>query len=648
MPIALRQNLCMRAAILAGCLLFQTAWVTAQDNPVTGETATVTATINPKLQKETGRNIIIIGRETLQQFPVQSIDEVLRYAAGIEVQQRGPQGAQSDLLIRGGTFQQVLVLIDGIRLNDPLTGHFNGYIPVAPQEVERIEILKGNASALYGPDAVGGVIHIITKAFSGKKQPGGLHAGIQLQLGELGLRNIRSFFNKQEEKHYWSVGIASNNADGEQLRGIKSYFNLNTIQGAFSTQLPNNWRLAVKSALDYRKFNAQNFYTTFLSDTAEEKVNSFFNHIQVNKTNGHRVFTADAAYKILRDEYQFNNFSLPNLNRSRLFTGQILYQSRISAETEFVTGAQLMSRSIRSNDRGNHRLWHAATWFMAKHQLGKYLFMNESVRADWDDSYGWQLTPQLNISYAPNRWSFRAAMGRGIRDADFTERYNNYNKPLVTGGRIGNPELEAEETWGMEAGADYTHHPGIKVSGTLFYRKQNNLVDWAPTPYAQMPRRTNLVSTGNYALAKNIEQVNTYGAELDLYFKQKTGDNSNITFTSGITWLRSENNDSIPSFYISAHAKLLCNFGVVYEGKNILFAVNGLYKERNEQKAATTAITPVSGNYFIMNLRATARTTNKKIEIFFQAHNVFDKQYSDLLGSAMPGRWLSGGLAFSF
>lgn len=640
----------MRAGIvLCSFLLLLNIGLTAQDkNPVNGEPATVTATINPKLQRETGRNIIIIGRETLAQFPVQSIDEVLRYAAGIEVQQRGPQGAQSDLLIRGGTFQQVLLLIDGVRLNDPLTGHFSGYIPVAPQEVERIEILKGNASALYGPDAVGGVIHIITKAFSGKKQPAGVHGGFNFQLGELGLRNFRSFINQQKEKYYWSVSAASNNADGEQLRGIKSYFNLNTLQGAFSAQLPHNWKLAYKTALDYRKFNAQNFYTTFASDTAEEKVNSFFNHLQLNKTNGHRVFTTDVAYKILRDEYQFNNSSNPNLNKSRLFTAQAMYQSKITSNTEMVTGAQIMSRSIRSNDRGNHRLWHGAAWFMTKHQLGSKFFLNQSLRADWDDSYGWQLTPQVNLSYAPSRWSFRAAMGRGIRDADFTERYNNYNRARVTGGRIGNPGLDAEKTWGAEAGADYTVHPAIKISGTFFYRQQRDLIDWSPTPYAQMPRRTNLVATGSYALAKNLEQVNTYGTELDLYFKQKTGEHSHITFTSGLTWLNSENNDSIPSFYISAHAKFLCNFGAVYEGKNIVFAVNGLYKERAEQKSSSAAIMPVSKNYFILNLRASARTSNRKMELFVQAHNLFDKTYSDLLGSRMPGRWLSGGLGFSF
>jgi vitamin B12 transporter len=611
---------------------------------VTPEIATVTATINPQLQRETGRNIIIVKGTDLQHFPVNSIDELLRYAAGVEVQQRGPQGVQSDLMIRGGTFQQVLVLVDGMRLNDPLTGHFSSYIPVHPSEIERIEILKGNASALYGPDAVGGVIHIITKAFSNRAVKQGKKAGIQLQLGDFGLRNISTWFNTQQKNTYWSLGFSSNNADGNRLRGTKGFFNLNTLQGAVSTNLPNNWKLNAKLALDYRNFNAQNFYTTFSSDTATEKVNSAFSHVQLTRTKEHRRFNADISYKLLADEFQFNRSSPANENKTRQMVAQMGYQSKLSAESDFVTGMQLQQRVIRSNDRGDHQLWHGATWFLVKHRLGNHFFMNESIRADWDESYGVELTPQLNLSYTPSRWSLRAAAGKGIRDADFTERYNNYNRSLVRNGSIGNPGLEAEQTWAVEAGADYLYHPSFKLSGTVFYRNQRNLIDWTPTPYAQMPRKKNLVPTGNYALARNIEQVNTYGAELDITFKKDFESAGVLTATSGFTLLRSKNSDSIPSFYTASHAKLLYQFAVLYDGTWFNLAINGLYKERNAQSAAGINAT-ITKNYFLLNMKAAAKINNGKMNIFVQAHNLFGKEYSDLLGSRMPGRWMSGGLA---
>lgn len=104
----------------------------AQEKSNELENLTITATLAEAKQKETGRNIITLNGEAFKNLPVSSIDELLRYVPGIEVQQRGPQGAQSDIVIRGGTFQQVLIIIDGIKLNDPLTGHFNSYIPSIP------------------------------------------------------------------------------------------------------------------------------------------------------------------------------------------------------------------------------------------------------------------------------------------------------------------------------------------------------------------------------------------------------------------------------------------------------------------------------------------------------------------------------------
>ena len=110
----------------------------------------------------------------------------------MEVQARGPMGAQSDIVMRGGTFQQVLVILDGIRLNDPITGHFNSYIPIAPAEIERIEVLKGASSAIYGSEAVGGVIHIITKSFAAKKGVKQKSAIAQVTGGQYDLINAQA------------------------------------------------------------------------------------------------------------------------------------------------------------------------------------------------------------------------------------------------------------------------------------------------------------------------------------------------------------------------------------------------------------------------------------------------------------------------
>ena len=107
------------------------------------DTVIVTALRAPLTVAQTGRSISVIDAEGIETYNATSIDEILQLTAGVEVQSRGGFGVQSNILLRGSTFTQVLVLVDGMRINDPLTGHFNGYIPVAQEEIAKIEVLRG-------------------------------------------------------------------------------------------------------------------------------------------------------------------------------------------------------------------------------------------------------------------------------------------------------------------------------------------------------------------------------------------------------------------------------------------------------------------------------------------------------------------------
>lgn len=614
----------------------------AQEKQYELSNVTVTASLLEQQQKETGRNIVSIKGDYFNSLPVHSVDELLRYLPGVEVQQRGPQGAQSNIVLRGGTFQQVLIIIDGIKLNDPLTGHFNSYIPVNAAEIERIEILKGAASAVYGSEAVGGVINIITKTFHRKNVLGKNTANGKVAFGAYNLLTGQAYGRYANQKTILSAGVQTNNADGPQLRGTDGFFNLTTATMSVSHTLKNDWTISFRTAADFRKFNAQNFYTSFASDTANEKVNSWWNHLNIKKQLKKGELNFDAGYKKLRDQFWFRPTSIPNDNKTNLFTSQLYYNSATNKKLSYTTGLQVHRKTIISNDRGNHSLWHGAAYVIFRQQSGKAFYMNQSLRLDWDESYGAILIPQINIAWSPSRLTLRASSGRSFRDADFTERYNNYNKAIVTSGSIGNPELEAENSWNAEAGADYSLTKVLKLSTSLFYRKHKNLIDWAPTAYANMPRKINLVPTGSYSLAKNVEEVKTTGVELDLVYNKKINDNSGLYATAGYTWIQSENDDSIPSFYISSHARHLLNFSVIYSIRSFSVALNGLYKERNSRKAAAinAEITP---SYFIMGTKLAYTLPKKFGKLFLQADNVFNTAYSDLLGSKMPGRWLSAG-----
>ena len=260
----------------------------------------VLSSLQEKRIRETGRNIVILDKEALQKIPGNSLDEILRFIPGMELQMRGPAGAQGDFVLRGGTFQQVLVLIDGIRMNEPLTGHFNSYIPVLKEEIQRIEVLKGAAASIFGPDAVGGVIHIIIRKSLEEKKQQQIHADIKK--GSFGLSHNTMSGELSNQKSSIFFGAQINKADGQALRGTNGFVNTQLFNMSFSKKFSHQWDLHFRGALDKRSFNAQNFYTNFLSDTAKENVNSTWQQASLTKStlNNDFYFLVDGLGKIGR------------------------------------------------------------------------------------------------------------------------------------------------------------------------------------------------------------------------------------------------------------------------------------------------------------------------------------------------------------
>jgi vitamin B12 transporter len=643
---------------IALAFLIAVPFASAQE--ISLDPVTVTSSLAEKRASQTGRNIAVIKGEYFQNLPVHSIDDLLRYVPGVEIQARGPMGSQSDIVLRGGTFQQVLVILDGLRLNDPNTGHFNSYIPISPSEIERIEVLKGASSAIYGSDAVGGVIHVISKTFAAKLQTGdgetngsfakksNLNAAVTG--GEYGLfsANVGGFI--QRNKLSVSGGLLSNNASGVQQRGIKGYFHNNTASLSLNYALSPNWTLGVRSAYDHRDFAAQNFYTVIKSDTASETVKTSWNQLRLGYKKNKTTVTIDGGYKFVRDQYLFNPHSIANSSKSQLWQGLLVWQQALTQNSNLISGLNYQNRNIASNDRGDHSLNQFAPFVSLVQSLGQYFTVTPSIRVDWRENIGTEAVPQINISFKKDSWQLRGSAGKTIRDADFTERFNNYNKKLVTGGNVGNPNLKAESSFSYEAGADwFAGNSGtsqLKISGTFFQRLQNDLIDYVTTPYANMPRKDNLSPTGNFGLALNIAEVNTTGFEIDFQSVNTISEKQKLLLNAGLTWLDSKNSSAVQSFYVSSHAKFFANFSAVYQISGFSLSLNGLYKKRAAREA-TAIEASISKNYFILNAKAEYAFINRTLAVFVQADNASDVQYSDLLGSKMPGRWLMGGLRYN-
>lgn len=615
---------------------------------------TITSSLTEKRSSETGRNIAVIKGDYFQNLPVNSIDEMLRYIPGLEIQARGPMGSQSDIVLRGGTYQQVLVILDGLRLNDPNTGHFSSYIPIAPSEIERIEVLKGASSAIYGSEAVGGVVNIISKSFAAKQNAEAESSGIikasangMIGVGQYGLINANAGGFLQTNKLAISGGVLSNNADGVQQRGTTGYFHNNTASLSAKYQLTPNWIIAARSSFDSRDFSAQNFYTTFVSDTANEQVKTSWNQLKIGYQKGRSSISLDGGYKHVNDHYLYNSASIRNESISKLWQGLLVWRQELSTKSTLVSGLNYQNKNISSNDRGIHSINQLAPFITLSQRIGDYFTVTPSIRIDWRESIGTETVPQINLSFKKDNWQLRGSAGKTIRDADFTERFNNYNKKLVTGGSVGNPDLKAERSFSYEAGADWFVKNNFKISATFFQRLQRELIDFVTTPYADMPRKENLSPTGTFALAENIASVNTTGVETDIQFTQKLADHQSLWFAAGFTWLNSASSNQVPSFYVSSHAKFLSNFSAIYKIHNLSLSLTGIYKNRATREASAIEAS-ISKNYMVVNAKAEYAFLKQRLAIFAQADNLFDTQYSDLLGSKMPGFWAQGGIKFNW
>ncbi|HTM91140.1 MAG TPA: TonB-dependent receptor, partial [Flavisolibacter sp.] len=443
-----------------------------------------------------------------------------------------------------------------------------------------------------------------------------------------------------------AAGLLTNTTSGQAQRGIRGFVHNNTASFSFNHHINEQWEVKFRTAYDSRKFAAQNFYTTFASDTADEKVTTFWNQLGLVRNGKKDRLSLHIGYKDLDDEYKFNSSSVANKSNSKLMQALLTDEWKVQMKTTITSGLQFIRKKIASNDRGKHTVDQAAAFAVLNQQLGNNFFVNPALRIEWNERSGWELIPQANISYRIPKLQLRASAGKTIRDADFTERFNNYNKTFVASGRIGNADLVAEHSFSYEGGADFFVTNNLKLSGTFFQRYHTDLIDYVPTPFADMPRKINLSPTGSYALAKNISKVTTTGAEAEVQYSMQFQNRQQLWTSIGFTWLHSKSSSATPSFYISSHAKFLNTFSVLYSSSKFSASVNGLYKKRSPQTSSIN-IAKVSSDYFVLNAKLEASVIKKLLSAFVEADNIFDKNYADLLGSQMPGRWLMGGIKIS-
>lgn len=600
----------------------------------------------PQSISQTGRHITILQADDIARLPAHSLDELLRFLPGIEIQSRSAFGAQGDIIMRGSSFSNVLVLIDGMRVNDPLTGHFNHAIPIPMHQIERIEVLKGPAAAMYGPDAVGGLIHIISKAFADQGDNPRLEGIAEAGAGQFGLLQGQLGLQSFGEKIQSGIGIQVNKAEGQLLPTDRNNdFDIRTLSANLGLHMGNDWHLRWKTAFDQRTFNAQYFYTRSTFDESREQTGQFWTQLRLSHEGEGGPFAFDISYRTGTDSFQFNPAFPANIHTTGFLNAQLTKTWKINDQLSLNTGLQGDRRSIESTDRGNHEALHAGVFVVGAYQPTEALSLTPSLRLDADQNYGVEVLPQLSVSFRQPGWLLRGMAGKSIRAGDFTERFVSNLIPALTPGRsLGNPDLLAERAWTYEVGTDLFPVKGLRISSTLFYRAGSNMIDYILTNADSISNNGNLAAGEDYFYAQNLEQVNTYGFDVEIQGTFPLKDDLSLRALVGYSRINSTNPAGALSKYIANHAGHLANGNLQLVHPKFNLGIVGLYKNRDSEEAAGINAELVP-SYFVLDLTG-AYFIKPSLSMFFQVHNLTNTQYADILGAKMPDRWIMAGLRY--
>ncbi len=620
---------------------------------ITLDSIEVTATKIPTSISKTGKHITVFSKEDIQKMPVTSVDELFRFAAGLNINARQAFGVQSDIGIRGSTFSQVLIVVDNVRLNDPLTGHFNNNIPIPLSEIEQIEIVRGPAGASYGSDAVGGMIHIKTKHYEAKRAEDTLQLTAQIGLGQHQLYFSDLNLRYQQNNILATAGVQTNIAKGEELTNrnfgvsggdslYNNYFNVQTYSAALSYFLDEQYTVNFRSSIDRRDFNAKYFYTNNELDESVESVNNSWNQLGIRRKTDQEVSEVNIGLKTNRDEYIFNpspRFTI-NQHQTRQFQLGLNHQYHLSNLAQIGGGLQFINKRIKSNDRGNHVNRSIALYADAVYPLTFNTMANGSLRLEYDGNFGFEVLPQLSISYNKTNYILRASAGKSIRAADFTERFVSSTILDLTPGRnIGNPDLEAERSWSFEVGGDYYYDPSLKGSATIFYRTSKNLIDYIYINSNTINNIYTLQENEFYFYAINVSQTRTTGLELNVNKQWQFNNWLTINGQFGYTLLNTNTpGTQTVSKYLANHPKHNFNWIVDASIPKFQLVSNANFINRNADFSETIGA-EIKKNYFITNFKLLYKPFEDTFGVFYKVHNLTNTQYSEILGAQMPGRW---------
>jgi iron complex outermembrane receptor protein len=447
----------------------------AQTTPAVSPVSTTVVVVGspePVTIGETNRSATVLNTEK-HPLAYQQTEDYLRTDASVFVEQRGAGGSQADISIRGTSFEQTLVLLNGLRINDAETSHNNMDIPVPLAALRSIDVLQGAGSTLYGSDAIGGVVDFVTAKPK--------HDSLLLRAGG-------GNYGENEQE---AVAAAVGRKWSELLAGERDFssgfmYDRDYRDEEASSESRYDSRLGESDILvagDDRAFGANNFYGNYPS---YERTKGWFASMQ--QALGEHT---DAAFGYRRhtDEYVlFRNDPAiyENNHIDTSWQAALRRQDAAGRDTRLFYGLEADGDGIHSNNLGVHARNWGAGYLDAEVQAGR-ASLTAGLRQEMISGGYFITSPMLAAGYFVTRKiKLRGNAGYGFRLPTYLDLY--YSDP----GTIGNPHLKPESAWNFEGGADWFANARLYVASTVFYSRQHDAIDYTRATASDPYQATNL------------------------------------------------------------------------------------------------------------------------------------------------------------
>lgn len=450
-------------ALLAAAALLPAA-LAAQQRPARLDTVRVTvgSRVDSSAAADAARSVDVITHAELRARAGQSLQEILGEHLGVDVYSRSP--AQADIALRGSSIEQVLVLVNGARVSDEQAGHYDLDLAVPTDLIDHIEILRGTGSTLYGPNAVGGVVNIVTR----DRAPSEV---ARLRSGSFG--TVEAALARTGSAG--GIGLQAG-ADYARSDGQRPGTDSRVLQARAGFDAPAGaGRLAASVGVGVRDFGAADFYAPYPS---YEDTHTSTAALRYDTPVGRRWTLSVHAngrrhldlFTLVRDEpavYQ-------NHHDNWQTGGDAVARYAAAAGVGLALGAEGYDARLVSARLGDHDETRSAAFAELNAGSGEHASVDVGLRGDHSSAYGDFFSPSLSGSLpVARRVRLRASVGRGFRAPTWTERF------YVDPANIGTPDLRSERFWAEEAGVHAATTDASSVDVTAFWRQADDLIDWA-------------------------------------------------------------------------------------------------------------------------------------------------------------------------